>query len=101
MCVPMQILYSYYSFFIKIYHRKDTDNKHDYQRNEYRTGHGDRPDIARINELARKKHSDGLTTEETAEQKKLYAEYLGNIRGQMKQMLDSIEYVDDTKAVKH
>ena len=29
--------------------------------------------IARINELARKKRSDGLTTEETAEQKKLYA----------------------------
>ncbi|MBQ7499248.1 MAG: DUF896 domain-containing protein [Selenomonas sp.] len=57
--------------------------------------------IARINELARKKRSDGLTTEETAEQKKLYAEYLGNIRGQMKQMLDSIEYVDAPKAVKH
>ena len=57
--------------------------------------------IARINELAHKKRSDGLTTEETAEQKKLYAEYLGHIRGQMKQMLDSIEYVDDPKAVKH
>lgn len=57
--------------------------------------------IARINELARKKRSDGLTTEETAEQKKLYAEYLGNIRGQMKQMLDYIEYVDAPKAVKH
>ena len=50
--------------------------------------------ITRINELARKKRTEGLTTEETAEQKKLYAEYLGNIRGQMKQMLDSIEYVD-------
>ena len=57
--------------------------------------------ITRINELARKKRTKGLTTEETAEQKKLYAEYLGNIRGQMKQMLDSIEYVDDPKAVKH
>lgn len=57
--------------------------------------------IARINELARKKRSDGLTAEEAAEQKELYAEYLGNIRGQMKQMLDSIEYVDDPKAVKH
>ena len=55
--------------------------------------------IARINELARKKRSAGLTAEETAEQKKLYAEYLQNIRGQMKQMLDSIEYVDDPKAV--
>ena len=57
--------------------------------------------ISRINELARKKRSTGLTAEETAEQKELYAEYLGNIRGQMKQMLDSIEYVDDPKTVKH
>ena len=57
--------------------------------------------ISRINELARKKRSEGLTAEETAEQKKLYAAYLGNIRGQMKQMLDSIEYVDDPKTVKH
>ena len=57
--------------------------------------------IARINELARKKRSAGLTAEETAEQKKLYAAYLGNIRGQMEQMLDSIEYVDDPKAVKN
>ena len=57
--------------------------------------------IARSNELARKKRSAGLTAEETAEQKKLYAEYLQNIRGQMKQMLDSIEYVDDPKAVKN
>ena len=57
--------------------------------------------ISRINELARKKRSAGLTAEETAEQKKLYAEYLQNIRGQMKQMLDSIEYVDDPKAVKN
>ncbi|MBO6292517.1 MAG: DUF896 domain-containing protein [Selenomonas sp.] len=57
--------------------------------------------ISRINELARKKRSEGLTAAETAEQKKLYAAYLGNIRGQMKQMLDSIEYVDDPKAVKN
>ena len=57
--------------------------------------------ISRINELARKKRSTGLTAEETTEQKELYAEYLGNIRGQMKQMLDSIEYVDDPKAVKN
>ena len=57
--------------------------------------------ISRINELARKKRSTGLSAKETAEQKKLYAAYLGNIRGQMKQMLDSIEYVDDPKAVKN
>ena len=52
-------------------------------------------------ELARKKRITGVAAEETQEQKELYAEYLGNIRGQMKQMLDSIEYVDDPKAVKN
>ena len=57
--------------------------------------------ISRINELAHKKRSEGLSPEETAEQKELYAQYLGNIRGQMKNMLDSIEFVDDPKAPKH
>ena len=57
--------------------------------------------ISRINELARKKRTSGLTAEETAEQKELYAQYLGNIRGQMKNMLDSIEFVDSPKGIKH
>ena len=57
--------------------------------------------ITRINELAKKKRSEGLTPEETTEQKELYAQYLGNIRSQMTTMLDSIEFVDDPKAVKH
>ena len=57
--------------------------------------------ISRINELARKKRTSGLTAEETAEQKELYARYLGNIRGQMKNMLDSIEFVDPPKGTKH
>ena len=57
--------------------------------------------ISRINELARKKRTSGLTVEETAEQKELYAQYLGNIRGQMKNMLDSIEFVDSPKGTKH
>lgn len=56
--------------------------------------------IARINELAKKKRTGGLTAEETAEQKELYAQYLGNIRSQMTTMLDSIEFVDDPKAAK-
>ena len=38
--------------------------------------------IARINILARKKRSEGLTEEEQCEQKALYKEYLGFIRGQ-------------------
>ena len=57
--------------------------------------------ISRINKLARKKRTSGLTVEETAEQKELYAQYLGNIRGQMKNMLDSIEFVDSPKGTKH
>lgn len=50
--------------------------------------------VARINELARKKRSEGLTKEELAEQKKLYEIYLAGIRGQVTNLLDSIEFVD-------
>ena len=38
--------------------------------------------LARINELARKKRTVGLTEEELAEQKGLYKIYLAAIRGQ-------------------
>lgn len=51
--------------------------------------------IARINVLAQKKRSKGLTEEEQCEQKTLYKEYLGFIRGQVKQQLDKIEIVDE------
>ena len=47
--------------------------------------------IARINELAKKKKTSGLTPEELAEQK----EYLGGIRQQLKAQLDNIEVVDE------
>ena len=50
--------------------------------------------LNRINELARKKRSVGLSAEEQAEQKQLYQEYLANIRGQVINLLDSIEFVD-------
>lgn len=50
--------------------------------------------IKRINELAAKKRSIGLTLEEQIEQKELYQEYLGNIRSQLKAQLDNIEIVD-------
>ena len=49
---------------------------------------------ARINELARKKRSVGLSAEETVEQKKLYEVYLTAIRGQVTGLLESIEFVD-------
>ena len=50
--------------------------------------------IARINFLARKKRTVGLTESELIEQKELYEMYLGNIRAQVKQKLDSITFVD-------
>ena len=50
--------------------------------------------LARINELARKKRTVGLTEEELAEQKELYKIYLSAIREQMTSLLDSIEFVD-------
>ena len=50
--------------------------------------------LARINELARKKRTEGLTPEELAEQKELYKVYLAAIRGQVTSLLESIEIVD-------
>ena len=51
--------------------------------------------LARINELARKKRSVGLSEEEALEQKRLYEIYLSAIRGQVINLLDSIEFVDE------
>lgn len=56
--------------------------------------------IARINFLAAKKRSEGLTEGELIEQKELYEAYLGNIRAQVKQKLDSITFIDE-HTVKH
>ena len=50
--------------------------------------------LARINELARKKRTLGLTADELAEQKELYKIYLAAIRGQVTNLLESIEIVD-------
>lgn len=50
--------------------------------------------LARINELARKKKTVGLTEEELAEQKGLYKIYLAAIRGQVTSLLENIEIVD-------
>ena len=51
--------------------------------------------INRINELAAKKKAEGLTEEELAEQKVLYKEYLAGIKGQVRQRLESVRYVED------
>lgn len=57
--------------------------------------------IARINFLARKKRTEGLTEGELIEQKEFYELYLGNIRAQVKQKLDSITFVDKEPPVQH
>ena len=46
--------------------------------------------LRRINELAKKKKTVGLTAEEQAEQKKLYKIYLGEIRQQFSATLDNV-----------
>ena len=46
--------------------------------------------LQRINELAKKKKSVGLTADELAEQKKLYKIYLGEIRTQFDKTLDNV-----------
>ncbi|MBN2983914.1 MULTISPECIES: DUF896 domain-containing protein [Cohnella] len=57
--------------------------------------------IARINELSRKHKSVGLTEEEKVERDKLRRQYLGNIRQQFRQQLDSIEWTDEPPPPKH
>lgn len=50
--------------------------------------------IDRINVLAHKKKTVGLTEEEQAEQKALYKEYIAAFRANLKSQLDMIEIVD-------
>ena len=45
--------------------------------------------INRINELARKSRSEGLTKEETAEQQELRQLYINSVRENMKSILDN------------
>ena len=51
--------------------------------------------IARLNELARKKKTIGLTEEEKVEQAMLRQEYLAAIRASLEAQLDNVYYVDD------
>lgn len=53
--------------------------------------------IDRINELAKKKKTVGLTEEEQAEQKALYREYIDAFKANLKSQLETIEVVDDDK----
>lgn len=51
--------------------------------------------VDRINELAKKKKSIGLTDAEKAEQQKLYKEYLSAFRKNMEMQLDNVYIVDE------
>jgi len=50
--------------------------------------------LDRINELAKKKKSVGLTVEEAKEQSKLRSEYLAAFRGAFKDMIEHVTVVD-------
>lgn len=54
----------------------------------------DKKKIDRINELAKRAKTVGLTDEEVAERDVLRKEYLAAIRENFRQTLDSIEIVD-------
>lgn len=51
--------------------------------------------VGRINELARKHKQEGLSEEEQAERAKLREIYLGNVRRNFRQELDSIRWVEE------
>lgn len=51
-------------------------------------------DIDRINELARKSKSTGLTAEEKDEQARLRRQFIQEIRMDLKSQLDSIDVVE-------
>lgn len=51
--------------------------------------------IERINQLAAKHKSQGLTEEEKKEREELRKEYIAAIKGQVKDHLSRIKYVED------
>ncbi|MDR2465687.1 MAG: DUF896 family protein [Streptococcaceae bacterium] len=51
--------------------------------------------IARINELAKKKKTDGLTDEEHVEHKGLQREYLDALKGNLRQHIEGIKVVNE------
>ena len=59
----------------------------------------DKKKIERINELARKKNTEGLTGKEAAEQAELRHEYITEFRESLKSMLDNtiIQEPDGTR----
>jgi len=56
--------------------------------------------LERLNFLARKKKSEGLSSEEASEQQVLRQEYLKNFKDSFRRQLDNIEIVDPEDAKK-
>ena len=54
----------------------------------------DKVKIARINELAKKARTTGLTDEELSERDALRKEYLDSVRKNFRATLDNIEFTD-------
>lgn len=57
-------------------------------------------DIERINFLAKKAKTEGLTPEEKEEQQKLRREYIDSVVGNLRSQLDNTYIVDGDKKVK-
>lgn len=57
--------------------------------------------IARINELAHKKKSEGLTLEELEEQATLRREFLDDVRGNLRAQLNNIDMVNEDGTVEN
>ena len=55
----------------------------------------DQKKIDRINELARKAKTEGLTEEETAERAALRKEYVASVVGNLTGQLDNVYFVDE------
>ena len=54
--------------------------------------------IDRINQLAKKKKTEGLSEEELAEQKKLYREYIDSFKDNLRFQLDMIKGQKEAEA---
>ena len=57
--------------------------------------------IDRINQLSRKSKQEGLTEEEKLEQQELRKKYIEYVKGQVRQQLESIEFVEDKHKCGH
>lgn len=55
--------------------------------------------IARINELYHKSQAEGLTEEEKSEQAKLRAEYIANVRGNLRAQLNNISIQNEDGSI--